>query len=174
MLLSLATQLPNNGYSSNFQWVSSLSLNQAVRWQFTLRWFNFLLARRLTLVPNSNSKFRAPENETEIVPPHYIVNFLASLLCCVERVLTLSWMVATYGSHWNSRQTPRLSLSPPLSSQALSSPLSTSSDCSNCHTTANELSTLRTQAVWVLVAICSASWYLTAISEFIGDVSDLY
>ena len=42
---------------------------------------------------------------------------------------------------------------PPLSSQVLSSVLSTSSDCSYCHTTANELSVLCMQTLLEMVAI---------------------
>ena len=71
----------------------------------------------------------------------------------------------------------RSSSRPPLSSQVLSSPLSTctSSYCSHCYTTANQLSVLFTQSVWELVLIFVAlhGIKLHAIS-ITGGISWIY
>ena len=61
-----------------------------------------------------------------------------------------------------------------LSSQALSSPLSMSSDCSCCHTTDNELSASCMQTVCELVAISVALHGIKIAVSVTGGISDLY
>ena len=73
------------------------------------------------------------------------------------------WLIPVIQHQANSLWTLR----PSLSSQAPFSLQSTSSDCSHCHTTANELSTLHTQTVWKLAAIFVVL-HSTAISLTVG------
>ena len=130
-----------------------------IRWPFTLWRFNFVLARQRSLVigiqnPNSNLKSlrmrpKCPtplhcELSGECVVLNEYWRFLEWLL-----PMALTETVGKLGVNW-------LSSSPLLSSQALSSPLSTSSDCNHCHTTANELSAFAYTSTGGY--ICSASW----------------
>ena len=144
-------------YTSNSQRVSSRSLSGCLLTVYLATIQLSTWSVMLTGDWNSKPKFKFREWDWN-VPLHFIVKFLV----CWAKTSAL-WMVATYGSHWNCRQTLCELVkfkTTAVSSQVLSSLLSTSSDCSHCDTTTNELKHFaNTNCMRPGGYVCSASWY---------------